>query len=31
VGAAVHCEIRSNPRIRQVWDFLAGALPQVLT
>jgi DNA-binding transcriptional LysR family regulator len=27
---AVHREIRSNPRIRQVWDFLAGALPQAL-
>jgi DNA-binding transcriptional LysR family regulator len=27
---AVHREIRSNPRIRQVWDFLATALPQAL-
>lgn len=27
---AVHREIRSNPRIRQVWDFLAGALPPAL-
>lgn len=27
---AVHREIRSNPRIRQVWDFLAGALPHAL-
>lgn len=27
---AVHREIRSNPRIRRVWDFLAGALPQAL-
>jgi DNA-binding transcriptional LysR family regulator len=26
----VHREIRSNPRIRQVWDFLAGALPPAL-
>jgi DNA-binding transcriptional LysR family regulator len=27
---AVHREIRSNPRIRRVWDFLATALPQAL-
>lgn len=27
---AVHREIRSNPRIRRVWDFLAAALPQAL-
>ena len=27
---AVHREIRSNPRIRQVWDFLAEALPHAL-
>ncbi len=27
---AVHREIRSNPRIRQVWDFLAAALPHAL-
>lgn len=27
---AVHREIRSNPRIRQVWDFLATALPPAL-
>jgi DNA-binding transcriptional LysR family regulator len=27
---AVHREIRSNPRIRQVWDFLTAALPQAL-
>lgn len=27
---AVHREIRSNPRIRQTWDFLAQALPQTL-
>lgn len=27
---AVHREIRSNPRIRQVWDFLSAALPQAL-
>lgn len=27
---AVHREVRSNPRIRQVWDFLAAALPQAL-
>jgi len=27
---AVHREIRSNPRIRRVWDFLATALPQSL-
>lgn len=27
---AVHREIRSNPRIRRVWDFLASALPQAL-
>jgi hypothetical protein len=26
----VHREIRSNPRIRQVWDFLARALPPAL-
>jgi DNA-binding transcriptional LysR family regulator len=26
----VHREIRSNPRIRQVWDFLAQALPGAL-
>lgn len=30
VWLVVHREIRSNPRIRQVWDFLAGALPQAL-
>ncbi len=28
---AVHREIRSNPRIRQVWDFLAQALPPALS
>ena len=27
---AVHREIRSNPRIRAVWDFLVGALPPAL-
>ena len=27
---AVHREIRSNPRIRQVWDFLTAALPPAL-
>lgn len=27
---AVHREIRSNPRIRRVWDFLSTALPQAL-
>ncbi len=27
---AVHREIRSNPRIRRVWDFLARALPPAL-
>jgi DNA-binding transcriptional LysR family regulator len=27
---AVHREIRSNPRIRRVWEFLATALPQAL-
>ncbi|AOF85654.1 bacterial regulatory helix-turn-helix, lysR family protein [Hydrogenophaga sp. RAC07] len=27
---AVHREIRSNPRIRRVWDFLATAMPQAL-
>lgn len=27
---AVHREIRSNPRIRAVWDFLATALPPAL-
>lgn len=27
---AVHREIRSNPRIRRVWDFLATSLPQAL-
>jgi DNA-binding transcriptional LysR family regulator len=27
----VHREIRSNPRIRRVWDFLATALPQALS
>jgi DNA-binding transcriptional LysR family regulator len=26
----VHREIRSNPRIRQVWDFLVKALPRAL-
>jgi DNA-binding transcriptional LysR family regulator len=30
VWLAVHREIRSNPRIRQVWDFLAQALPPAL-
>jgi DNA-binding transcriptional LysR family regulator len=28
---AVHREIRSNARVRRVYDFLAGALPEVLT
>lgn len=28
---AVHREIRSNPRIRRVWDFLSQALPPALT
>jgi DNA-binding transcriptional LysR family regulator len=27
---AVHREIRTNPRIRQVFDFLADALPPLL-
>jgi len=27
---AVHREIRSNPRIRAVYDFLAEALPHVI-
>jgi DNA-binding transcriptional LysR family regulator len=27
---AVHREIRSNPRIRTVWDALAAALPKAL-
>ncbi len=27
---AVHREIRSNPRIRTVWDALAAALPEAL-
>jgi hypothetical protein len=27
---AVHREIRSNPRIRQAWDFLSQALPTAL-
>ncbi|MCB4362303.1 LysR family transcriptional regulator [Hydrogenophaga taeniospiralis] len=31
VWLAVHREIRSNPRIRAVWDFLARALPQALS
>lgn len=30
VWLAVHREIRSNPRIRQVWDFLAQAMPPAL-
>ncbi|MDD2926642.1 LysR family transcriptional regulator [Rhodoferax sp.] len=28
---AVHREIRTNPRIRRVYDFLAGALPQLIS
>ena len=30
VWLAVHREIRSNPRIRKVWDFLAQAVPVAL-